>query len=68
MSKSIFLFTSYPLWSETFIRQDLMFLQKTGLDMVPAALYPGDCTPQPEWPQATILQPEASTSKPPAEP
>lgn len=68
MGKILFLFTSYPLWSETFLRQDLMFLQRTGLDIQPAALFPGDCTPQPDWPVATVLAPDAPPSKPRTKP
>lgn len=65
MSKCLFLFTAYPLWSETFLRQDLMFLQRAGLDITAAALYPGDCQVQPDWPQAVILSaPTAAAAKP----
>ncbi|MGN0878372.1 MAG: glycosyltransferase family 4 protein [Oligosphaeraceae bacterium] len=61
-TKCLFLFTAYPLWSETFLRQDLAFLQRTGLDVEAAALYHGDCDLQPGWPQATVLSPDATTN------
>ena len=57
-TQCLFLFTAYPRWSETFLRQDLSFLQRTGLDVEAAALYPGDCDLQPGWPQATIRSPD----------
>lgn len=63
---SLFLFTSYPLWSETFLRQDLMFLQKANVPLVPVSLFPGDCEPQEGWPKATVLMPNAQPAKPPA--
>ncbi len=63
-TKCLFLFTAYPLWSETFLRQDLAFLQRTGLDVEAVALYHGDCDLQPDWPQATVLSPDATTGSP----
>ena len=59
---SIFLFTAYPLWSETFIRQDLAFLQKAACPVIGAALYSGDCTPEADWPDVTVLTPGAAPS------
>ena len=52
---SIFLFAAYPLWSETFLRQDLMFLQQSGCSVVGASLYGGDCEPQDDWPKVQVL-------------
>ncbi|MBP5640791.1 MAG: glycosyltransferase family 4 protein [Victivallales bacterium] len=52
---SIFLFTAYPLWSETFLRQDLAFLQKSGCPIVGTSLYSGDCIPKDDWPKVRVL-------------
>jgi colanic acid/amylovoran biosynthesis glycosyltransferase len=54
-TKIIYLMTRYPLWSETFLRQDLQLLLQEGLPILPMALFPGDCPTQPEWPEAQIL-------------
>ncbi len=55
-AKIIYLMTRYPLWSETFLRQDLQFLLKEGSPLEAMALFPGDCQAQPDWPIVRILQ------------
>ncbi len=57
-SQIMYVMTRYPLWSETFLRQDLQFLLKEGVPLEPVALFPGDCTAQPDWPAVRILSPE----------
>lgn len=57
----LYLITSYPRWSETFIRQDIRLLKEQGLPLKLVALFPGDCIPEPNWPQAEILKPDAPT-------
>ena len=57
-SQIMYVMTRYPLWSETFLRQDLLFLLKEGVPLEPVALFPGDCTAQPDWPAVRILSPE----------
>jgi len=57
-----YLFTAYPLWSETFLRQDLSLLQKQGLDICPISLFPGNCQPQSDWPDVQILSDSALPS------
>ncbi|MFA6929929.1 MAG: glycosyltransferase [Lentisphaeria bacterium] len=54
-AKIIYLLTHYPLWSETFLRQDLQLLLKEELPLKALALFPGDCEPQPDWPDVEIL-------------
>ncbi len=57
----IYVLGSYPVWSETFLRQDLAFLLRTGLPLHPVALFPGDVERQPEWPEVPRLStPEAA--------
>lgn len=53
--KILYLLTSYPRWSETFVRQDLALLQSSGLPIHPVALFPGDCALQDDWPQVKVL-------------
>jgi glycosyltransferase involved in cell wall biosynthesis len=51
----IYLLGSYPVWSETFLRQDLAFLLRAGLPLHPVALFPGDAERQPDWPEVPRL-------------
>ena len=51
----LYLFASYPRWSEGFLRQDLGGLLASGLQIVAASLFPGDCQVQPGWPVVTWL-------------
>ncbi len=54
-NRILYLLSSYPRWSETFIRLDLKFLEERALPITIVSLFPGDCDCQPEWPKATIL-------------
>ena len=51
----MYLLSSYPRWSETFLRLDLKGLEERGLPITIVSLYPGDCIPQREWPEAHLL-------------
>lgn len=55
MRSAVYLLGSYPVWSETFLRQDLDFLLKAGLPLHPVALFPGDTARQTEWPEVQTL-------------
>ncbi len=55
----LYLLTSYPNASETFIRQDLRLLLQRGCRLRPVALWAGDCPRQPDWPDVTILSPHS---------
>ena len=50
-----FLYSSFPKWSETFLRQDLALLLEQGLPIHAISLFSGDCEPQADWPKAEIL-------------
>ena len=52
----VFLYSSFPKWSETFLRQDLALLLEQGLPIHTLSLFPGDCEPQADWPKAEVLQ------------
>ena len=62
MNKVLYLFSHYPRWSETFLRQDLALLLKNSKDFFPVSLYPGDCLQQPEWPKVHLLSPKTTPS------
>ena len=51
-----FLYSSFPKWSETFLRQDLTLLLEQGLPIHAISLFSGDCEPQADWPKAEVLQ------------
>ena len=51
-----FLYSSFPKWSETFLRQDLALLLEQGLPIHALSLFSGDCEPQADWPKAEVLQ------------
>ena len=51
-----FLYSSFPKWSETFLRQDLALLLEQGLPIHAISLFSGDCEPQADWPKAEVLQ------------
>lgn len=53
----LYVLTSYPLWSETFLRLDLRFLQRHLRLLHAVALYDGDTEVRPEWPQVQVLSP-----------
>ena len=59
-----FLYSSYPKWSETFLRQDLALLIEQHLHIHAISLFPGDCEPQESWPQAEVLQPSTNLHVP----
>lgn len=59
-AKIIYVMTRYPLWSETFLRQDLQFLLKEGVPLEALALFPGDCEAPADWPSVRILKPSAT--------
>jgi glycosyltransferase involved in cell wall biosynthesis len=52
----LYVLGAYPLWSETFIRQDLTLLLRLGVPLKPVALFPGDIERHPEWPEVPYLQ------------
>ncbi len=61
----MYLLSSYPRWSETFLRLDLKGLEERGLPITIVSLFPGDCPPQSEWPKAHLLSeaaPQLDTS------
>jgi Glycosyltransferase len=60
-----FLYSSFPKWSETFLRQDLTLLLEQGLPIHAISLFSGDCEPQADWPKAEVLQKDVilSTAK-----
>lgn len=60
--KIMYLFTRYPLWSETFLRQDLKLLLQEKLPLLPAALFPGDCESEKDWPKAEIIFPQKTNA------
>jgi glycosyltransferase involved in cell wall biosynthesis len=60
----IYLLGSYPRWSETFLRQDLAFLLRTGLPLHPVALFAGDAERQPEWPDVPRLSTDNGAPRP----
>jgi len=66
MRPGIYLLGSYPVWSETFLRQDLAFLLKAGLPLHPVALFPGDTARLPEWPEVQTLTTSGQASRPAA--
>ena len=51
----LYLVGAYPQWSETFVRQDLAFLQELGLPLLPVALSAGDAERQADWPEVEYL-------------
>ncbi|NLZ61134.1 MAG: hypothetical protein GX901_10795, partial [Lentisphaerae bacterium] len=51
----LYLLSRYPLWSETFIRQDMRLLRTELPESCFMALFAGDCPMQPDWPQVQIL-------------
>ncbi len=55
MGRILYLMSSYPRWSEEFIRRDLSGLLERGLPVVAASLFPGDCQVQPGWPIVKCL-------------
>ena len=55
----LYLLGSYPRWSETFIRRDLVRLEGLGLPLVAAAVCRGDCDLQEGWPSAAYLGPDS---------
>ena len=61
-NRTLYLLSSYPRWSETFIRLDLKFLEERSLPLTIASLFPGDCDCQPDWPKAILLSDTAPKS------
>ncbi len=55
----LYVLGAWPRWSETFLRQDLSLLQKQGLPIHAVALFPGDCSPEEDWPDVKVLTPSA---------
>jgi glycosyltransferase involved in cell wall biosynthesis len=63
MHTAVYLLGAYPVWSETFLRQDLAFLLKAGLSLYPVTLFPGDTVRQPEWPEVQSLTTSGPVSR-----
>ncbi len=51
----LYLTARYPVRSETFVRQDISLLHEHGLPLLLGTLAPGDCQPEPGWPEASLL-------------
>lgn len=64
MYRGIYLLGSYPVWSETFLRQDLSFLLKAAIPLHPVALFPGDTVRLPEWPEVQTLTTSGQAARP----
>ncbi|MBQ6472006.1 MAG: glycosyltransferase family 4 protein [Victivallales bacterium] len=60
--KILMLYSHWPMWSETFLRQDLTQLQNLNLSIHAVALFPGNCQTQKGWPEVTVLSPKAKPS------
>ncbi|MBN2451299.1 MAG: glycosyltransferase family 4 protein [Lentisphaeria bacterium] len=56
----LYLLAAYPVWSETFLRQDLAYLLRSDLTLHPVALFPGDVPSAPGWPDVTFLSSPAA--------
>ena len=61
--KILMVYSQWPMWSETFLRQDLTLLRKQNLSIHAVALFPGNCQPQKDWPKVTVLSPQAEQGK-----
>jgi len=61
--KILLVYAHWPMWSETFLRQDLMLLQEQKLSIHAVALFPGNCEPQKGWPEVTVLSPQSARGK-----
>lgn len=61
-----FLYSSFPKWSETFLRQDLTLLLEQNLPVQAISLFSGDCEPQADWPKAIVLHPTSPSSHTPS--
>ncbi len=59
-SKTMILLSHYPQWSETFIRNDIRHLISEGVHLTVVSLFPGNCKPEDNWPEAIVLSPESS--------
>jgi len=55
-SSILYLLSSYPRWSETFLRQDLALLQQLNVPLLPVALRKGDAEMQDDWPTVRYLE------------
>ncbi len=51
----LYILGRYPVWSETFLRQDLGLLLEHGARLHPVALFRGDTEPRSDWPHVEIL-------------
>ncbi|MBR0457754.1 MAG: glycosyltransferase [Victivallales bacterium] len=58
----LFLYTNWPVWSETFLRQDLQLLLDLKLPIHAVALFGGDCEPDPSWPAVEVLEPKRKSN------
>ncbi|MBQ7651277.1 MAG: glycosyltransferase family 4 protein, partial [Victivallales bacterium] len=56
-SKTLILLSSYPQWSETFIRNDIRHLIANGIHLEVISLFPGNCKREEDWPDAIVLSP-----------
>ncbi len=54
--KIAYLMGAWPVWSETFIQQELEMLVEAGLPVVPIAVFPGNQVPKKGLPPVTILE------------
>ena len=57
-SKTLYLLSSYPQWSETFIRNDIRHLIANGVHLEVISLFPGNCKREDDWPDAIVLSPD----------
>ena len=58
----LYILGRYPVWSETFLRQDLDLLLQSGVPLVPVALFSGDTVPRDDWPPVEVLSPSPAAS------
>ncbi len=58
-SKTMYLLSVYPRWSETFLRNDIRHLAAEGVQLELFSLFPGNCEMEEDWPKAVVLSPYA---------
>jgi len=63
MKKTAYLVGAWPVWSETFIQQDLRLMLEEGAPVFPVAISPGDGAPPPGLPPVPTLVPEPPRSR-----
>ena len=69
-TKTMYLLSAYPKWSETFIRNDIRHLIENGVHLDVVSLFPGNCKREEDWPEATVISstPEITPNEPSAYP